>query len=88
MKQKRWMGATLGVLLLVSTPALAQSGGAQRDREAHYSPAAAAASPGIGMMGSFQDPKTAAKMLEMDAEMMRSNAAIMEKFAKQLEKPK
>ena len=41
-----------------------------------------------GMMGSFQDPKTAAKMLEMDAEMMRSNAAIMEKFAKQLEKPK
>ena len=35
--------------------------------------------------GGFQDPKTAAKMLEMHAEMMRSNAAIMEKYAKQLE---
>jgi hypothetical protein len=44
---------------------------------------------GSGMMtGGAQDPKTAAKMMEMHAEMMRSNAAIMEKYAKQLESEK
>ena len=40
------------------------------------------------MTGGFQDPKIAAKMLQMHAEMMRSNAAIMEKYAKQLETQK
>jgi hypothetical protein len=37
-----------------------------------------------GMISGFQDPKSAAKMLRMHAEMMRSNAAIMEKYAKEL----
>ena len=41
-----------------------------------------------GMMGGSQDPKTMAKMLQMHAEMMRSNAAIMEKYARQLESTK
>ena len=41
-----------------------------------------------GMMAGSQDPKTIAKMLQMHAEMMRSNAAIMEKYARQLETAK
>jgi len=43
--------ATLGVLLLVSTAALAQSGGTKSEQEALHPAAAAAASPGMGMIG-------------------------------------
>lgn len=40
---------------------------------------------GMGMMmGGEQDSKTAAKMMQMHAEMMKANAAIMEKYAKEM----
>jgi hypothetical protein len=43
---------------------------------------------GMGMMGdgwAARDPKRAAKMMEMRAEMMKAQAAIIEKYAKELE---
>jgi hypothetical protein len=41
---------------------------------------------GMGMMmGSGKDSATAAKMMQMHAEMMKANAAIMEKYAKDLQ---
>jgi hypothetical protein len=40
---------------------------------------------GMGMMmGGGNDSGTAAKMMEMHAEMMKANAAIMEKYAKEM----
>jgi len=39
--------------------------------------------PGV-MMGGGKDSGTAAKMMEMHAEMMKANAAIMEKYAKEM----
>lgn len=43
---------------------------------------------GPGMMGAGKDPKTAARMMEMHAEMMKASAAIMEKYAKEMESGK
>jgi hypothetical protein len=40
------------------------------------------------MMGAGKDPKSAARMMEMHAEMMKANAAIMEKYAKEMESGK
>jgi hypothetical protein len=40
---------------------------------------------GMGMMmGGGKDSATAAKMMQMHAEMMKANAAIVEKYAKEL----
>jgi hypothetical protein len=40
---------------------------------------------GIGMMmGGVGDSGTAAKMMQMHAEMMKANAAIMEKYPKEM----
>ncbi len=44
---------------------------------------------GMGMMSSGgQNLRSAAKMMEMHAEMMKANAAIMEKYVKELEAQK
>jgi hypothetical protein len=40
------------------------------------------------MMGAGKDTKTAARMMEMHAEMMKASAAIMEKYAKEMENEK
>ena len=41
---------------------------------------------GMGMMmGPGKDPATAAKMMQMHAEMMKADAAIMEKYAKEMQ---
>ncbi len=38
-----------------------------------------------GAMGRGRDPKRAAKMMEMRAEIMKAAAAIMEKYAKEMQ---